>query len=172
MLKELKNLLDEFIPTHKQEVDFDNQNVEVSKYKYLLTRAIVPDVPELVSLDKITYGDLPPLTKEVVEREVQNHKDALFLVVRHEDQLVAAIICRILTDRQEVIIDWLGVAKEFRHRGIAKKMVETVVAKAENLGLRYVKVLVNADDAYSQNLFTVAGFTHHTNSDDMIYTIA
>lgn len=172
MLKDIKNFITKLInhSSDDEEVDFDNQNIKVSNYSYLLTRAVVPDIPELEKLSKIVYSPQIKLSEKQIEQEIQNHKQSLFLVVRHNDALIAAVTCHVDKVQNDILrIHWLGVSKNFRNRGIAKKMVETVIRKGKQMKLRGVKVALYPDDKYSQHLFSETGFSPSKISNDYRY---
>ncbi|MCP4220609.1 MAG: GNAT family N-acetyltransferase [bacterium] len=87
-----------------------------------------------------------------------------FLVVEKERQLIATVL--ITHDGRRGWINRLAVAKDFQHKGIARKLLEDAENILNQQGLGLFSCLIEADNPYSMAFFHKAGYIEHT---DIVY---
>ena len=64
------------------------------------------------------------------------------------------------TQAGELYLDSLAVVPEYRHQGIAKKLLKAVKERANRLGLPVVGLLVDKGNPAGEALYASAGFRY------------
>ncbi len=62
------------------------------------------------------------------------------------------------TSPGELYIDSLAVAKEYRRRGVATKLIDETIVKARKMGIRKVGLLVDKDNPKAEKFYLNMGF--------------
>ena len=70
-------------------LDFGCHNVVVEDKNYLMCRAIVPDIAEMLEIESSVYAGHQPWSYGDFEKHIQNKLTSLYIVVRYEDRMVA-----------------------------------------------------------------------------------
>lgn len=99
----------------------------------------------------------PPLdTNSVYCHLLQcSHFASTSIVAERAGQLVASISGYRRPDATDVLFIWqVAVAPEARGQGLARQMLNDVLARPENHGVRYIETTITADNQASWQLFT------------------
>lgn len=99
---------------------------------------------------------------KVIKEAVQ--ETATFLVAESAGRLVGTVLAT--HDGRKGWINRLAVAPEFRHRGIARLLLEKAEDSLYRRGLEIITCLIEDDNPGSMAFFQRAGYVKHT---DIIY---
>ena len=69
------------------QLEFKCRNVKVKGYEYLFVRAVVPDIPEILDIERAVYKGQTPWNFENFEAQIREQERTLYLVVRHNDEI-------------------------------------------------------------------------------------
>ncbi|WP_258414557.1 hypothetical protein [Ligilactobacillus ruminis] len=75
------------------QLEFKCRNVKVKGYEYLFVRAVVPDIPEILDIERAVYKGQTPWNFENFEAQIREQERTLYLVVRHNDEMVGFAGC-------------------------------------------------------------------------------
>jgi GNAT superfamily N-acetyltransferase len=113
---------------------------------------------------------LPPhVLAELVPR-LQEHPTAMILLAYLEDEAVGIATCFLgfstFSARPLINIHDLAVLPEHRGRGIARRLLAAVEAKATELGCAKVTLEVQENNIRARGVYEAAGFAHAVYGDD------
>lgn len=110
-------------------------------------------------------GGQRPLSAEVRDAMIPGLRRAssrLILLARSENQIVGAAICfsgfSTFSAKPRLNVHDLTVLPDFRGRGVGRKLLEGVIARAERLGCSGVTLEVRKDNANARHLYRSLGF--------------
>ncbi|KRN88422.1 GNAT family N-acetyltransferase [Ligilactobacillus ceti] len=160
MLEKFKAKIEKILNENRtnKEVDFDNQKLNVSQSQYLVTRAVVPDIPDILALKRVVCNSETIWTADAFEEAFQNREHKLYLVIRYEDQLVGFISCAFDRCAKTAHIMDLAVIPDYQKHGIARKLIEIVLLKAGSLKMVEVTATIAAYKDQIISIYTDLGF--------------
>ena len=112
------------------------------------------DIDAVTELDKKIFCD-DAWSRYIFAYEARNlHAD--YIVAEFAEKIIACLGMQIYED--EAYITTVGVAAEFRRRGIAQKMLAASINNAKNYGALYMSLEVRVNNFPSINLYKKFGF--------------
>ncbi len=102
-------------------------------------------------------------SKEGIEKFLARNPDTCF-VAEEDDKIIGAIM--VGNDGRRAYIYHTSVHPDFRRRGIAAKLVDTVLAELETLGINKVALVVFERNELGNKFWESVGFTVR---DDLTY---
>lgn len=171
MLEKFRKQIEDFINNHSHanHLTFDSQNLELSQGKYLITRAIVPDIQEILNLKRVICNSETVWDAAAFEKEFQNKENKLYLVMRHDDEIVGFISCEFnFKDKIAHMMD-LAVMPEFGKLGISEKLVNILLLKASALKMKEVTARIKSEKVEVIGLYLQLGFAEEKMVDGYTY---
>lgn len=159
-LKKYKEKFLELLQPKKGNVNlsFGCHNITIDEKNYLMCRAIVPDLDEMLAVQSEVYDGDHPWSYEDFEKQVQDKMTTLYIVMRYEDQMVAYAGCRFDYAPGEAHVTNIAVIPEFQQHGLGLKMLETLKDEAQKYGCKKMSLDVKKSDHNAQALYKKAGF--------------
>ncbi|KRL04856.1 ribosomal protein S18-alanine N-acetyltransferase [Liquorilactobacillus oeni] len=178
LLKKFKDVLDKvhFKKNKRENLHFENGQVTIGKHEYLLCRALVPDIPEMFKLQRLVYPQDNSWDPAVFESELQNRKEKLYLILRHNDQLIAFIGGTFSIIKRDVHITNIVVLPSFQSQGIGSFLLKKLMRYAERLSFKTMSLEVRFNNVRAQKLYSSLGFKnngltknyYHSNHEDAV----
>ncbi|MDN2452722.1 ribosomal protein S18-alanine N-acetyltransferase [Lactobacillus sp. UCMA15818] len=137
---------------------FDNQRVVIHDSEYLLCRAVVPDVAEMLRLQKLVYMDDNSWDETVFESELRNEKNKLYLIMRQNDRLVAFIGASFNQKVRDVHISNVAVDPDFQNRGLGQFLIQTMIKCARFNEYSSLSLETRLSNVRAQKLYSTIGF--------------
>ena len=158
MLKKFRTRLQRVLQkrTNLKEIDFENQNIKLDGKDYLFCRAVVPAIPEMLSVERAVYNGKTPTDYSVFEKQLNDQARCLVLLVRFEDRVVAYVACDY--QHSEARITDIAIMPRFQGRGIATKMLQIILKEAEKMGSKLVALDVRQSNLQGQKFYKELGF--------------
>ncbi|WP_057735849.1 ribosomal protein S18-alanine N-acetyltransferase [Liquorilactobacillus uvarum] len=163
MLKKFNTLLHAFWneKSKQAELVFRNRHILINKNSFLVSRAIVPDIPELLSLQKKVYPDDNSWNFGVFEAEIKNENKNLYLIMRHEDRLVAFIGAAFDSRERDVHITNIAVMPTYQRNGLGRYLLRVMIDYTNNLNYRSLSLEVRMSNKPAQALYKSLGFVNY-----------
>ncbi|WP_311408031.1 ribosomal protein S18-alanine N-acetyltransferase [Liquorilactobacillus uvarum] len=163
MLKKFNTLLHAFWneKSKQAELVFRNRHILINKNSFLVSRAIVPDIPELLSLQKKVYPDDNSWNLGVFEAEIKNENKNLYLIMRHEDRLVAFIGAAFDSRERDVHITNIAVMPTYQRNGLGRYLLRVMIDYTNNLNYRSLSLEVRMSNKPAQALYKSLGFVNY-----------
>ncbi|KRN05949.1 ribosomal-protein-alanine N-acetyltransferase [Liquorilactobacillus sucicola DSM 21376 = JCM 15457] len=143
------------------EFSFKNRHVLINKKSFLVSRAIVPDIPELLKMQEKVYPNDNSWNFGVFEAEIKNKNNNLYLIMRHEDRLVAFIGAFFDRRKRDVHITNVAVTPIFQRKGLGRYLLEVMIDYADELNYRSLSLEVRLSNKTAQALYKSLGFTSY-----------
>ncbi|MFT8458326.1 MAG: ribosomal protein S18-alanine N-acetyltransferase [Liquorilactobacillus ghanensis] len=137
---------------------FNNHLVKLEGHSYLLCRALITDIPELVKLRQQVFPQETAWNRKVFADELKNTQEKLYLLLRFNDQLVAFIGTDFDTKQSDIHITSLAVANNFQHQGLATFLLKVVRKIAQQRNFQTISLEVRLSNKSAQQLYTNFGF--------------
>lgn len=137
---------------------FNNHPVNLKNRSYLLCRALITDIPELVKLRQQVFPQETAWDRKVFTSELKNTQEKLYLLLRFNDQLVAFIGTDFNPKQHDVHITSLAVAENFQHQGLATFLLKVVKEIAQQRDYQTISLEVRLSNKSAQQLYTDFGF--------------
>ncbi|KRM95892.1 ribosomal-protein-alanine N-acetyltransferase [Liquorilactobacillus aquaticus DSM 21051] len=163
MLKKFNALLHAFWngDPKQAELTFRNRHILINKNSFLVSRAIVPDIPELLSLQKKVYPNDSSWNFGVFEEEIKNENKNLYLIMRHDDRLVAFIGAAFDRGEHDVHITNVAVTPTYQRAGLGRYLMRVMIDYANSLNYQSLSLEVRQSNEPAQALYKSLGFTSH-----------
>lgn len=160
MLKKFKEKIENFLKKQAAtpNLDFGCRNVKVKEKNYLICRAVVPDIPEILAIERSVYQGDQPWDFTNFESQIKDKLTSLYIVVRYEDMMVAFAGCNFVYGKNEAHITNIAVLPEYQNRGLGMMMLETLLAEAKAYGCSKISLAVKVSNKKAQALYQSAGF--------------
>lgn len=139
-------------------VEFNSRTDEVEGHHYLICRAIVPDIPEMLAIEKAVYQGKTPWNFETFKQELSRRKTTLYLVARHEDDLVGFAGIDLKRADGEAHITNIAVSPSHQKRGLGSKLLRMLIECARKQGCQKVILEVKASNDSAQKIYQELGF--------------
>lgn len=120
----------------------------------LIRRMTAQDVKSVHEIEVNTFPK--PWTEADFMKEVTTNHCARYMVAEVEGKVVAFAGAWLILD--EGHITNIAVSREYRGRGIGKKVTEALLQYAANLGVQYMTLEVRKSNEVAQNLYKSLGF--------------
>lgn len=156
----LKSVLKQ--PTPKADLDFGCQNVTIGGKSYLMCRAVVPDIQEILRIKRAVYHGEVPHNFSELEEQIKDKQHGLYIVVRYEDQMVAFAGCDMAYAKNEAHITKIAVLPKYQQQGLGSMMLQTLIKEAKDYGCKKISVDVKKSNTKIQKLYQEKGFRQVT----------
>jgi len=113
------------------------------------------DIAAVAAIEKKSFSD--PWPEEAFQNELFNNRLAAYYVARLEDRVIAYIGAWLVLD--EVHITTLAVEEACRRRGIASRLLKTLVKKAGTGGARFLTLEVRPSNKAALCFYEKFGFS-------------
>ncbi len=120
----------------------------------VICNASPEDIPALAELERRTFS--APWSEASLRAEIEN-PNALFLVCKKDGAPVGYINMQAVCG--ECYIGNLAVDAPFRRRGVAKRLLNELIAYAKKSGCLFVTLEVRASNFAARSLYEKAGFS-------------
>jgi ribosomal-protein-alanine N-acetyltransferase len=137
---------------------FTNQPLWVQQKKFLLCRALITDIPEMLALRQEVFPAEAAWNAAVFAKELKNTKQKLYLLLRFNDSLAAFIGLDFYPKKQQLHITSLAVALQFQHQGLGTSLLTFVKQLGEENGYRSINLEVRKSNLIAQKLYDHLGF--------------
>ena len=118
--------------------------------KIIIRKATIKDVPQITGLVN-NYARQGLMLERSDDAVIQNLRD-FFVAVEAPKKIVGCSALHLYTDRLSEIKS-LAVAKEYRYRGLATKLIKRCIAEAKALGIPKVFALTYVPQVFEKNKF-------------------
>lgn len=120
------------------------------------------DYDAVMALWKESALPVKPLGRDSREKMVKEatQETATFLVAENGGQIIGTVLAT--HDGRKGWINRLATAPEFRHRGIARQLLEAAETALYERGLEIVTCLIEDYNNVSMDFFQKAGYVKHT----------
>ncbi|WP_283678061.1 ribosomal protein S18-alanine N-acetyltransferase [Lentilactobacillus sp. Marseille-Q4993] len=139
-------------------LDIKNHDVDINGTEFFLAKAMIPDIPEILGIERAVYGGQTPWDERAFRSELMRSDDRLYLVLRRNDWLVAFIGCSWNFNTQDCHITNVAVAPNFQNRGLGYFLVTTIIKKARQMEFNKVTLEVRMSNTRAQQLYKDIGF--------------
>lgn len=140
------------------QLEFKCRNVKVKGYEYLFVRAVVPDIPEILDIERAVYKGQTPWNFENFEAQIREQERTLYLVVRHNDEMVGFAGCDMKYATYEAHITNIAVLPPYQNLGLGQMLIKTLIDEADKRGLRKVSLEVRQSNVNAHEAYRFAGF--------------
>ena len=111
------------------------------------------DIKQIAEIEKACFST--PWSENAINEELFNPL-SVFFVAKYEDTVVGYIGMHHVID--EGFIANVAVSPQFRQKGIAKALIQTLIAYAEQHALSFITLEVRKSNQNAINLYTGQGF--------------
>ena len=162
MLKRFKEYFQKITSNHNQHrqqvLTIDNHVVQVDGTGYYLSQALITDVPEMLAIERAVYAGQTPWDENAFKTELRRASGRFYIVMRHEDRLVAFCGCAFDDRRLDPHITNIAVHPDVQSQGLGHFMMQTMIDRAQSLNYRSVTLEVRYSNVNAQRLYTNLGF--------------
>ena len=120
------------------------------------------DIDGILAVDRKIRGVQRALTYQDSFNEVFGGELNFSFVAEADSQIIGFVLARVASVPEEItqvcLIQIIGVYPDYRHQGIATKLIQAVVDGSGSKGIKMVHVLVDHQDSQLQGLFEHTGF--------------
>lgn len=138
-------------------LDIKNKTVTINNAEYFVARAQVTDVPEMLKVEQIVYGDTP-WNEAAFSREIKRKSDRLYVVVRKNDVLLAYAGCSFSEKRRDAHLTNIAVMPAYQGRGIGRYLIQYLIHKAYQLDFHQMSLEVRKSNGAARQLYKKIGF--------------
>ncbi len=142
----------------REALEFQNHDVQVEHDNYLVCRAVVPDIPEMITLEQAIFHGHAPWSAAQLERELNDRQHYMYLAFRHDDRLVAFAGCRFDLANGTADITRIAILPQYLHRGVGERLIRGLTQEAQQHGCRQIKLTVKETNTDEQHRYARVGF--------------
>ncbi|WP_054669428.1 ribosomal protein S18-alanine N-acetyltransferase [Lentilactobacillus senioris] len=154
-----KNISNRDARLREKYLDIRNHEVTINDMDYFLAKAVIPDIPEILGIERSVYGGgQTPWDDKAFQNELSRKKDRFYLVLRRNDWLVAFIGCSLNFKTKDCHITNVAVAPNFQNHGLGYFLVTKIIKKARQLEYKKVTLEVRVSNTKAQKLYRTLGF--------------
>ncbi|MCT3306969.1 ribosomal protein S18-alanine N-acetyltransferase [Lactiplantibacillus pentosus] len=135
-----------------------NHIVQVGATNYYVSRALITDVPEMLAIERAVYAGQTPWDENAFKTELRRQSGRFYIVMRHEDRLVAFCGCVFDDRRQDAHIANIAVHPDVQGRGLGHFMMQVMMKRARKLNYQTVTLEVRYSNTTAQQLYQDLGF--------------
>ena len=126
-------------------------------------RAMEPeDIDDILEVDRKIMGEQRAITYKGLVRGALGGEIAMSFVAEADGKFIGFVLAYLTYVREQVteacIIQILGVDPDYHHQGVATKLIETLLDKCREKGIKLVRTMVEENDHQLQSFFKKAGF--------------
>lgn len=144
---------------HRQRVlAIQNHIITVGETNYYVSRALITDVPEMLTIERAVYAGQTPWDENAFKTELRRQSGRFYIVMRHEDRLVAFCGCVFDDRRQDAHITNIAVHPDVQGRGLGHFMMQVMIKRARKLAYQTVTLEVRYSNTTAQQLYQDLGF--------------
>ncbi len=163
MWKKFKNWLNQNFDNKEDRLrdrylDIKNHEVTINGLDYFLAKAVIPDIPEILGIERAVYGGQTPWDDKAFQNEISRKQDRFYLVLRRNDWLVAFIGCNLNFETKDCHISNVAVAPNFQDHGLGYFLIAKIVKKARELEFNKVTLEVRVSNEKARSLYKDLGF--------------
>ena len=161
LLKDFKLLIRSFTKHFKSKgavPAFANRTVLVEQKNFLLCRALITDIPEMLALRQEVFPAETAWNAGIFAKELKNTKQKLYLLLRFDDSLAAFIGLDFYQKKRQLHITNLSVARQFQHQGLGTSLLAIVKHLGEKNGYQSISLEVRESNLIAQKLYNHFGF--------------
>ena len=152
-----RKFINKFFPT-QEKLYFASRTLTWAGYEYFVCRAVIPDIKEIITIEKQVYAGKTPWSEQVFRRELSQRQHNLYLVVRYEDEMVAFAGIDLMRAPGRAHITNIAVLPSFQGRKIGNMLMELLLKEAYDLDCQTVTLEVATKNQVAQNLYRSLGF--------------
>lgn len=156
--KEFKQKIIRNIFQNQKQLQFASRRLTWAGHEYLLCRAVIPDIAEMLEIQRQVYGGQVPWNEEVFRKELSQKKAHLYLVVRYHDELVAFAGIDLERNPKQAHITNIAVLPQYQGRKIGTMLMELLLTQAQDAGCHLVSLEVATKNQVAQQLYRTLGF--------------
>jgi len=169
---------------HRQRVlAIEKHIVQVGETGYYVSQALITDVPEMLAIERAVYAGKTPWDENAFKTELRRQSGRFYIVMRHEDRLVAFCGCVFDDRRQDAHITNIAVHPDVQGQGLGRFMMEVMIKRARKLNYQTMTLEVRYSNTTAQQLHQHLGFEKtgvkkryyfgdHEDAIDMTYRIS
>ena len=135
-----------------------NHIVKVGEVNYYVSRALITDVPEMLAIERAVYAGQTPWDENAFKTELRRQSGRFYIVMRHEDRLVAFCGCVLDDRRQDAHITNIAVHPDVQGQGLGHFMMQVMMKRARKLHYQTVTLEVRYSNTIAQQLYRDLGF--------------
>ncbi len=121
-----------------------------------IRRMTLPDVDSVHAIEAATFPK--PWSRKDFVKEMTQNTCARYLVAVEDEKIIGFAGAWIVLD--EAHITNIAVLKEYRGRGIGRKLTQALLQYCANLGVVYATLEVRKSNAVAQTLYQSLGFEY------------
>ena len=156
-LKKFKSTLKNLFEQSPKKITFTNHKFQIKQQNYLLCKALVPSIPEILAVERAVYQDKTPWDDDVFAKEIADDAQSLYLIVRHQDEMVAFIGCNFKYPKKAHITN-LAVLPSYQQKGLGTYLLQTIFLIAKKNNCLTVNLEVASSNQKAQNLYEKLNF--------------
>lgn len=115
--------------------------------------AVVRDIPAIHDIEKKCFST--PWGREAVESELA-YENGVMLVAEEDDRAVGYVSLRFVLD--EGYLNNIAVLPDYRRKGLAKALLNTLAEECRVLGLSFITLEVRAGNEPAKTLYRSLGY--------------
>lgn len=159
----LKNIKEHLVQATKsifpeKELEFENHDVVIDQTDYFLCRLVVATIPEMAALEERSQPEEDVWNERTFHLRMNDQKRSLYFGLRHRDQLVAFIGCRVNAKMTRMRIMRLSFLPEYEAVSLDHYLIKTLLKRAASCGVRSVFVQVRKDQLKLNELYQEFNF--------------
>lgn len=135
-----------------------HHNVVIEGQSYFVTQATNTDIPEILMVERAVYDGQTPWDRTAFANELRRKVDRLYLVIRHNDQLMGFIGASFNDRAKTAHITNVAILPEYQNQGIGSFLIEAIVRKAQFIEYKKVTLEVRKSNINAQALYLKIGF--------------
>lgn len=138
--------------------EIKHHNVVIEGERYFVAQATNTDIPEILTVERAVYDGQTPWDRMAFANELRRKLDRLYLVIRHNDQLLGFIGAS-FDDRSKMAhITNVAILPEYQNRGIGSFLIESIIKKAQFIEYKSITLEVRKSNITAQALYLKIGF--------------
>ena len=139
-------------------IEFNNRTDNVEGMSYLICRAIVPDIPEILAIERSVYAGKMPWDFDNFKNEINKRRSTLYLVARYNDELVAFAGIDFRRTNNIAHITNVAVAPNHQKKGLGRKLLKVMIEKAYEQKCKGIALEVREKNENAKKLYRDLGF--------------
>lgn len=142
-----------------QFADYHPQMVTIGGNEYVIRKATLNDIPDLINIENSVYGKSP--WDETSFKMDMSRKRCLYLVVVNPiNRRIVAFIGTLFNGYSaDCHISNIGVMNQYQHHGIGSKLISTQIMIGRHLKMLTMSLEVRVSNTDAQHLYQKLGFT-------------
>lgn len=152
------NLFNRTRRLREQAFEVQHHNVVIEGQSYFVAQATNTDIPEILAVERAVYDGQTPWDRMAFANELRRKLDRLYLVVRHNDQLIGFIGASFDDRTKRSHVTNVAIVPEYQNRGIGSYLIEAIIKKAQFVEYKTLTLEVRKSNINAQALYLKLGF--------------